>query len=267
MAKRLSKLLFVALCMVLCLCACTVASTVHTEKSEYAVGEVVEFIDNQSEYVLGEVVITDVIVIYDDVYYEKELVKTDYDGDKIYENVRYEGVVQINYRAKYIDSSNKVDERNFTVTDCEGNRTDCSPTVSYDEEKTSDDCFVVGVKKLGEYVDIHISYKKNQYSVASVKGYYDNAKHFGGTNDSSLIADSTNNSSQQNNSGAVIAILSAVCVIEFFVIIVLISVFVISPKIEEKRMRKLYPKYYQYTQYPQEQMPVTEQEDTEEYYE
>ncbi len=168
--KRFVSVLTLIVAMTLIFSSCS--STANTGKDEdylYSIGEKIEIYDNSSEAKLGEVTITDVIVLSEEAFRLQVSEEN---------SVYCEGIVQICYTSSVVDSSNAFNYGNFTVRDCEGEDAIRNPEVEFEAVKTEDQYFVCAVENLGEGLKIGVQFHSFQPIIAWVDASYEAASDY-----------------------------------------------------------------------------------------
>lgn len=179
---------------------CMTVPTNHTQKQTYQAGEIIRIYDNKSEARLATLVVTDVRIVRDEPYTDRDFLCSveDFDeyakrndvgetvtvGTWVYEIKEYVAVVQINYDLEVIDSGRDIDYENFSIT-CEGMSVDWEADTAYDRIPTEGPWFAVGVQKKG---DINLSFRLDSVGefLCSIKCEYDPA-----TNSYIIVEDPT----------------------------------------------------------------------------
>ena len=158
--------------MISCLgCTGVTGSVYHTEKDTYYAGETVKVFDNESNAQLGTLRITKATVVRDEPYIRKTYLcslevyengfytdEVEIQGDSVYSLEENAAVVQIDFTASTLDSSNRIEKSDFFVTDCNGDSADRDVETHYTVQPTTDSSFVVGLRELG---DIKLSFTFN----------------------------------------------------------------------------------------------------------
>lgn len=152
-------------------CTGVIDSSYHAQKDTYYAGETVKVFDNESNAQLATLRITNATVIRDEPYIRKTYLcslevyengsytdEVEIRGDSVYSLEEYAAVVQIDFTASTLDSSNSIEKSDFYVMDCNGDSADRDVETHYTVQPTTDSSFVVGLRELG---DIKLSFTFN----------------------------------------------------------------------------------------------------------
>ena len=168
--KILKKVFISILPAVLILCLSSCQTTTMTDKSNdylYGLNEEIKILDIESKKELGAVTITDVVILMDSPFELSKIKEHDGNGDPVYENVRYEELVQINYTASTVDSTKKISSVNFDVFDAKFAKAEFDPEMEYTKKDTIGKTLVVALKNKSDYIHIDFKFYITQFDVTA----------------------------------------------------------------------------------------------------
>ena len=137
-------------------CASVETITENPGNYMYSLNEEIKIIDIDTRETIGTLVFTGTDILRDEDFTLTLYKETDDDGNRIYEDLTYRQLVQINYIFRNtVDSAKEITFKNFSIKNSDAI---INPDTSYTEKPHTGSCFVVALRERTKALNVDFTY-------------------------------------------------------------------------------------------------------------